>query len=106
MAKITIPELEYDEHRLAKITTHVGNTYTVRKLSDGEFMAAASLGGNAHPELAMIAVVSAALVDPEMTQKKVKEELFDGELMFLFTAIAKKHNEAIDFLTDTEPLNL
>lgn len=73
----TIPKLEYDEHKLAKITTHMGNEYTVRKLSDGEFMAATSVGGESRPDLSMIAVVSAALVQPEMTQQKVKTELFD-----------------------------
>ena len=42
--KVTIPKLVFDEEGHAKITTHNDNVYTVRKLSDGEYLGVTSAG--------------------------------------------------------------
>lgn len=93
-----MPTLEFDENNHATITTHKGNDYVVRKLSDGEFLSAMSSGGDKRADLSMIALVSASLVTPALNQQQVRTELFDGELMLLFNVITNYYQDEIDFL--------
>lgn len=97
--KVSIPKLNFDEEGHAKITTHNDNVYTVRKLSDGEFLSVTSSTNEAD---AIANLVSISLVEPALTKQQVKTELYDGDLIFLSRTLSNHYNESIAFLNDTE----
>lgn len=93
--KVTIPKLIFDEEGHAKITTHNDNVYTVRKLSDGEYLGVTSAGNEVDAINTLIAI---SLVEPAMTKQQVKTELYDGDLIFLSRTLSNYYTESVSFL--------
>lgn len=101
-----LPKLVFDENRIALITTHIGNTYKVKKLSDAAFMNAISAGGETKVGTSMVALVAASLIDPVRTRTEVENGFFDGELFYLSEVIGNYYNANSSFLNKDKPQTL